>query len=106
MAILAALPSAAIIGHMAGTIDYYLWMGIPCARSWPCARRVPITPQERAAWPIFTIATRLWNTLTPEIQAAYNTMASGSTLSGRDMATKLYINANPIYNQANTYDLR
>jgi hypothetical protein len=96
MAKLEALPSSAIIDQLAGTIDYYLWMGIPCARSWPRARQVPITPQERAAWPVFTDAVRIWNTLSTEVQAAYNAMAAGSTLSGRDMATKLYINAKKI----------
>jgi hypothetical protein len=38
----------------------------------------------------------LWNTLDPSVQAAYKTMASGSTLSGRDMMVKMYVNAKSI----------
>lgn len=96
MAKLEALPSSQIIDALAGVIDYYLYMGIPVARSWPRKRSIPPTPQERANWPVFSDATKLWNTLDPTIQAAYNKMAAGSTLSGRDMMTKMYINAKKI----------
>lgn len=96
MAKLDALPSQAIIDELAGTIDFYVDKGIPVARAWPNPRSVPPTPQERAAWPVFADAARLWGTLSPEVQAAYNKMAAGSTLSGRDMMTKLYINAKSI----------
>jgi len=36
MAILERLPSNAVIKKLAGVVDFYLWKGIPCARSWPC----------------------------------------------------------------------
>ena len=96
MAKLAALPELDIINGFRGTLDYYVYMGIPCCRAWPVRRSLPFTPQEQAQWPIFADATRLWNTLSPEVQAAYKAMASGSTLSGRDMMIKMYINGKSI----------
>ena len=96
MAKLASLPASAVIDSLAGTIDYYLYMGIPVARSWPRARSIPPTPQEQQQWPIFTIAINAWSQTTPYIQDAYRSMASASTLSGRDMASKLYLNGTTI----------
>lgn len=97
MAKLAAMPSLAIISGYKGTIDFYLWRGIPVARSWPRSPGHRRAAAVEAQWPVFTAASQLWNKVSPELQAAYNTMASGSTMSGRDMATKLYINATFMY---------
>ena len=96
MAKLAALPSQAIISGYYGTIDFYVWMGIPCARAWPRKPSGPVSASKAAQWPVFADAARIWNTLDAATQDAYNKMASGSTLSGRDMATKMYINASSI----------
>jgi hypothetical protein len=96
LAILKALPEAAIISGFKGTLDFYVWRGLPVCRQWPRRRSVPFTPQEKAQWPVFATASRLWNTLDPSVQDAYNKMASGSTLSGRDMMVKMYINAKTI----------
>lgn len=96
MSKLAALPSVDVISGFRGAIDYYVTMGIPVARRWPRKKRHPPTPGEKAQWPIFADAVSLWNTLTEEVQDAYRKMASGSTLSGRDMMVKMYINAKSI----------
>lgn len=97
MAKLTALPEEAIISGFKGTLDYYLTMGIPVCRAWPRSPGKRRAAEVEAQWPVFASAARLWPTLSPEIQAAYNTMASGSTLTGRDMATKMYINASFVY---------
>jgi len=96
MAKIGALPAQDIIAGFFGVIDYYVRDGVAIVRSWP--RRGPDTfpPSQRAQWPVFAEASQLWNTLDPSVQAAYNTMASGSTMSGRDMMTKMYINAKSI----------
>ena len=96
MAKLAALPEEAIISGFKGTLDYYVWNGIPVCRSWPNKGRSNMTAAERAVWPVFSDAVHIWNQMSPEVRDAYNAMASGSTLSGRDMATKMYINAKSI----------
>jgi hypothetical protein len=96
MAKLASLPAKDIISGFAGVIDYYVRDGVATARKWP--RRGPDTfhPSEQAQWPVFADAARLWNTLDPEVQHAYKTMASGSTMSGRDIMIKMYLNGKSI----------
>ncbi len=91
MAKLTALPEQAIISGFKGTIDFYLWRGIPCARKWPRSpghRRAPAVEAQWAAW---TIATRLWNELDQYVQAAYVATAASTNLSGRDLAEKAYL---------------
>jgi len=96
MAILKALPSLAIISGYKGTLDFYYTMGIPVCRSWPRSPGSDRAVAVKEQWPVFTAAARLWPLLSEEVQDAYNAMASGSTLSGRDMASKMYINASKI----------
>jgi hypothetical protein len=106
MAKLSALPELAIISGYKGTIDFYLWRGLPCARAWPVPPSAPRSAAVQAQWPVFAAAAHIWPTLDPEVQAAYVTMATGATLSGRDLSLKMYMNADSIYHQAATYDLR
>jgi hypothetical protein len=96
MAKLEALPELSIISGLKGTLDYYVWMGIPVCRAWPSSPGKKRAAAVEAQWPVFKAATQLWNTLDPSVQDAYNKMASGSTLSGRDVAVKMYINAKSI----------
>lgn len=96
MARLEALPEQAIISGYKGTVDYYLWKGLPVSRCWPISPGKKRSASVEAQWPVFADAVSLWNTLSQEVQDAYRTMASGSTLSGRDMMVKMYINAKSI----------
>ena len=50
----------------------------------------------RSQWPIFADAVAQWNTLDPMVRTAYQTMAAGSTMSGRDIMIKMYINGKSI----------
>lgn len=96
MAKLAALPETAIISGYKGTLDFYYWRGIPTCRAWPRSPGHQRAAAVKAQWPIFTAAAREWPLLSKFVQDAYRKMASGSTLSGRDMAIKMYINAQSI----------
>ena len=91
MAKLTALPSQAIIDGWKGKIDFYLWKGIPCARSWPRSPGHKRAPAVEAQWPAFITASRLWNQMNKELQSAYNETAHGTNLTGRDLATKAYL---------------
>ncbi|MBA7678918.1 hypothetical protein ES703_87198 [subsurface metagenome] len=91
MAKLLALPEQAIIDGLKGTIDYYVWMGIPCARSWPKSPGKRRSPFVMAQWPTFTYASREWSNLSPAVQRAYNVLATNSGLSGRDMQVRAYM---------------
>ncbi|MBA7698090.1 hypothetical protein ES703_106765 [subsurface metagenome] len=91
MTILTALPELAIINGFKGTVDFYLWMGIPVARTWPRSPGPRRAPAVEAQWPAFTIASRLWNQMSPYVQAAYRTTSAGTNLSGRDLSVKAYL---------------
>ena len=92
MAKLLALPSLAIIGGFKGTIDYYVHDGIPCARKWPRSPGKKRTPEVEAGWPAFSWAASTWKYLSPEVQQAYNQMAQGTIMTGRDIFSKSFIN--------------
>jgi len=91
MAVIPAMPSEAIISGFKGTIDYYLHWGIACVRKWPRSPGHFRAPAVEAGWLAFTEASRLWIILSPEIQRAFEEMASGSGLSGRDMFERCYL---------------
>jgi hypothetical protein len=96
MAKLASLPERNIIDGFKGVIDYYVRDGVAIVRKWPRRPSKERAPAVQAQWPAWTDAMQLWNTLDPSVQAAYNTMASGSSLSGRDMMVKMYMNGRTI----------
>jgi hypothetical protein len=96
MAKLNALPAQNIISGFKGTLDFYQWLGIKVCRAWPRLQKETRSPAVVAQWRPFAEASTLWNTLSPEVQAAYETMASGSTMTGRDMSIKMYLNAKSI----------
>ena len=91
MAIITRFPAEDIIRGFKGSIDYYLHEGQCCVRSWPSSPGHKRSPAVEAQWPAFTVATRLWNDLTPEIRAAFNAMAQSSGLSGRDLSMRAYL---------------
>lgn len=91
MAKLLAMPQQAIIDGFKGTIDYYVNMGIPCARAWPKSPGKIRSEAVMAQWPAFTYASREWKNLSPAVQAAYEQLATNSGLSGRDMMVRAYL---------------
>ncbi len=91
MAKLTALPSLAIIDGLKGKIDFYVYMGIPVARSWPRSPGHKRAPAVEAQWPSFTLSTQLWNQQSEAVQDAYRLTATGSTMSGRDLSAKAYL---------------
>jgi len=88
---LAAMPSEAIISGFKGVVDFYDWCGIPCFRKWPESPGSERSPAVEAQWPSFSYSAGLWKELSLEIQETYNTMATGTGLTGRDMFTRAYI---------------
>jgi len=91
MAIVTAMPQLAIIDGFKDVVDFYYWMGIPCARKWPNSPGHIRTPAVMEGWLPFTYAAKEWNNLSLEIQAAYNEWSTNSGLSGRDMFTRSYM---------------
>ena len=91
MAKIGKLPGAAIISGFKGVIDYYVWKGIACVRSWPRSPGHKRAPAVEAQWSAFTEASKLWATLSPEVQEAYKRMSAGTHWSGRDIQVKSYL---------------
>lgn len=96
MAKIALLPDQAIISGYKGTLDFYVYLGIPCVRSWPQPPKDPRSAPVQEQWPIFAQASRAWLNTDDESRAAMEKMTSGSTMTGRDLATKLYINGKKV----------
>lgn len=91
MARIDVMPNEAIISGFKGTLDYYYNMGIACVRSWPRSPGHKRAPAVEAQWAAFKYSSQLWTKLDPEIQEAFNQMASGTGLSGRDMSERAYL---------------
>lgn len=91
MAKVLEMPSEGIISGFKGVIDYYYWMGIACVRRWPGSPGKRRTPAVMAQWQPFRVAAREWVELDPEVRAAYEVLAAGSGLSGRDMQVRSYL---------------
>ncbi|MBA7567137.1 hypothetical protein ES708_08837 [subsurface metagenome] len=91
MAKIKKLPGTAIINGFKGVLDYYVWKGIACVRRWPRSPGHRRAPAVEAQWSAFSEATKLWQLLSPEVQDAYNQMAAGTHLTGRDIQVKTYL---------------
>jgi hypothetical protein len=91
MAKLTEMPQEAIIAGFKGTVDYYLWMGIPVARSWPRSPGPRRAPAVEAQWPPFSYAAKEWSNLSVTVQAAYHGMAQTGGLDGRDLQVRGYL---------------
>jgi len=101
MAKLTALPSQAIIDGFRGVVDFYIsyqscdrsvaGKGIPCARSWPRSPGHDRAPAVQEQWSAFGEVAGLWKKIPASLQAQYNSMASGTGLTGRDIYTRGFI---------------
>ena len=90
------MPGQAIINGFKGTLDYYVWMGIACVRSWPRSPGHDRAPAVEAQWPAFTYAAKTWAKLSLEVKQAYNQMAVSTNLTGKDLFVKSFITAQGI----------
>lgn len=91
MAVLKNLPSLAIINGFKGSIDFYVYNGIPVARRWPCSPGKQRAPAVEAQWPAFSFASKNWNSISPTVQDAYRATVRGTHMSGRDLFVKAYL---------------
>lgn len=91
MAKLSSMPQEAIVSGYKGVVDFYYWMGIPVARSWPRKPLYTRSAAEMATHMPFVQAVALWPLLSPEVQRAYQKMSTDSALTNRDVFTKSYI---------------
>ncbi|GAI60499.1 unnamed protein product [marine sediment metagenome] len=95
MAKITKLPGTAIIGGFKGTLDFYVHDGQPCVRSWPRSPGHHRAPAVEAQWSAFAWAASNWKVLALPVKEAYNQMAQGTNLTGKDLFIKGYLT--PLY---------
>lgn len=96
MAVLRQMPQQAIISGFKGTIDFYLWKGIPCARKWPhWPKRVPY-PQEKANQDRFAYAVHIWPLLSEYLREMYRQMTVGTDWTPRDIFMRCYLSGHRV----------
>lgn len=96
MPVLGALPAEPLIIALRGKLDYYLWRGIPCCRTWPRAPRGPRSPAVQVTYTAFGIfAHDLTSLGTPWVDAA-RVWTAGTRWVWRDLATYLAYGQPPV----------
>ncbi|MBA7641490.1 hypothetical protein ES703_49173 [subsurface metagenome] len=103
MTVLRKLPSKGVISMLAGTLDFYVYHpvtcqgpGIPCVRTWPRYdphRMTQASIDQRAA---FGYVNTTWKELSPEVQQAWIDMAGQSSVTGKDLSIRGYINGDTL----------
>ncbi len=91
MARLRRMPSQVIIDGFKGTIDFYLYMGIPVARKWPIWRPREPYAVERSNQDDFARINKAYSTLPVEILTAYKTLAQGTPFTGKDLMVRSFM---------------
>ena len=91
MAKIKAMVALKVIHGFKGVIDFYFYMGIPCARAWPKKPSQLRNANVQAQWPVFRQAAELFDQLSPEVRQAYFQMAVGTNLTAKDMFFRGYI---------------
>jgi len=85
MAKLNALPELSIIHAFRGIVDFYLWRGIPCARSWPYNPASHHSPGTKAASALFGLVIKSWATVASEARSLYAASANDQPKTPRDL---------------------
>lgn len=85
MARLTALPSVDIIRGFKGTLDFYLWKGLPCVRAWPRWRPARQTDASKASAALFGAVVKGYNLLGEGPLTAFREAATDQTRSARDI---------------------
>jgi len=85
MAKLNALPSLEVIDTLKGTLDFYLWKGIPVVRKWPYIPMSSRTPASLASAQLFGQIVQGWALTGGEPRAAYQEAAADQPRTARDL---------------------
>ncbi len=103
MTVLRKLPSKGVISMLAGALDFYVYHpvsctepGIPCVRTWPRYDRNKMTQASIDQRPAFGYVNVMWSELSPEVQQAWIDMAGGSSVTGKDLSIRGYINGDTL----------
>lgn len=89
---LTRMPAQAIVDYFHGTVDFYYWLGIPCARKWPHWVKRQATGPEKANQNAFAHVNRMWGQLPEYIKEMYRQMAASTSVTGKDIYVRGYMN--------------
>jgi len=89
MAKMAVLPGRDAIDMLAGIIDYYAYLGIPCARMWPTWTG-ELTAGTRAQWDSFTYVNQVAKELPSKVVQQWSLMIHDTYLTWKDMLNRAY----------------
>lgn len=84
------LPGMKIIDGFKGTLDFYYYMDIPCCRKWPESKGRSQTAASVAQQPAFAYVARLWDSVSPFVKEAYDSLAFNCGLHRKDWFTRGY----------------
>ena len=101
MARLTALPAQSIVDGFRGVLDYYVWGAcrgtpIPCARRWPRYSRGAYPSSCKPPTLAFAWIMSNLDLIPENILEAYKAMASGTSLTWRDVAVRCYLNGSNV----------
>lgn len=89
------MPIEKRIGGFRGVIDFYYYMGKPCARRWPASPGHRRSPPVEAQWIPFKEAARLAKLLPPAIIEYYRKNTAGQKLTWKDIYFRSYLSGLP-----------
>lgn len=95
MAVLTAIPEAAIISAFKGIVDFYEWKGIAVARKWPIWPKREPHPDERVNQSAFAYITKATINFPEYIIDQYRAQAASTPWTWRDLAIRAYLKGLP-----------
>lgn len=87
MVVLDAPLDPVTVASLKGTLDYYLWRGIPVVRSWPRSPQMPRTAAVTEAYTDFGLTAQLISGIPLPLQEAAREWTKGTTWTWRDIWT-------------------
>lgn len=95
MAILKHMIGEKAISGFRGVVDFYYYMGVPCARAWPKSPGRSRSPAVQAQWQPFQEAAQLAKELSPTMIDFYSRNAAGTNMTWKDLFFRSYMSGLP-----------
>lgn len=85
------MPDSGTIVACRGRVDFYLWKGVPVARSWPRKSTQPRTAGEVAQSQKFTAAAKWTTNVSTAVEGAYKEMMVGTGVTWVDFQRAMFL---------------
>lgn len=91
MAVLASMPSRAVIDGLRGVLDFYQWCDLVICRSWPRMRITERAPAVVSAQDRFSYIMQVSQDLPANVVESWHYLADQSNLTWRDWLLRAYL---------------